>query len=1084
MKERLRASDYRFIADLPGAAGGHDLVSACAISTARSRKLPSISTSIATTRATSPEDSSSDQGYRIGRLPPGLAVSPTTTTPRPSWSARPGWSTPTGSWARACACGAGPTAGSARCRRKSTASRSRRAANWRASSIELPEDAARPAATPAQARALAEDFLRDPPAPRSRIARFRRGHRRARARIASTARSPGRSAISTWTTPPTAWRSRVLGNEVGGYREYLKIPEQWTRDYQRLRSKNEVAATIDTAVMLVLVVGMVIVDRAAGAPPRRALAARRAWSARSAIVLALPGAVERVPAARVRLSHHRFVRQFPLPRVSATRCSRRWAAGGLLFVLTAGAEPLYRETVRRQDLARQSLHARAACAPSASSSAPSSASRSPASSSRTRRRSTSWPTSTAPGRPPTCRIPICSTRDSRGCSCCSAASCRPSPKSFCSACSPSRFCGSSRAAWRWRSCWRASSGASATPAIRSSPSTFAAWKWASAAWRSGIIMLRCGILPTLVWHYSVDAMYSAMLLVRSHSLYFKLSGCGAAGIMVLPVSIALAAYWRRGGFEPETGLLNRDDVAEPGVQEAAAARTPRFDRGRRRLRRRPIPSPTVRWAPACAGRRRGARPRTRLARHPRRPLRRIARLPTFPRPGARRRRRLPQVAGPRSRRLPARHLSRRPLGGARFPRRQVLPGAPPSRAPPPPCSNATVPCRSGSRAISNRSTRKRSPSASIPKPARSPGFSHTIPETAPGADIDLERAREIAAQFANSLGWDTGAMDLKESSTEEKKARRDYSLEWEARPGDPRNVDETRWRVEVNVAGDRVTSARGFWKLPEAWQRGREQQNALAIAIAVLRIVTLAGSHRLWLVAAHAGHASGHRPLARRHPPRPARDAALPRRPAALLGLMLKNYRTDMPLETFQAMTYVIVAMSVIFGFLLMGAAAALSSPSIPTPCLRCAARIAPSWPSMPSPPCWPPPASVSRCINSRASCWIASTPRRCSPSAARTSSPAPPPPSPRSHRAVRGAADRCRPARPARAARLADYQTLDALRRRAARPVRHACPARSAPPASSSCSTPSRSPWPPPPSPSAGSSPAATTWPTPWCFG
>ena len=32
------------------------------------------------------------------------------------------------------------------------------------------------------------------------------------------------------------------------------------------------------------------------------------------------------------------------------------------------------------------------------------------------------------------------------------------------------------------------------------------------------------------------------MLVRSESLYFKLSGIGAAGIMVLPVLIALAAY--------------------------------------------------------------------------------------------------------------------------------------------------------------------------------------------------------------------------------------------------------------------------------------------------------------------------------------------------------------------------------------------------------------------------------------------------------------------------------------------------------------------------------------------------------------
>src|ERR1035437_10260666 len=84
-----------------------------------------------------------------------------------------------------------------------------------------------------------------------------------------------------------------------------------------------------------------------------------------------------------------------------------------------------------------------------------------------------------------------------------------------------------------------------------------------------------------------------------------------------------------------------------------------------------------------------------------------------------------------------------------------------------------------------------------PETGRVTGFGHTIPETRPGADIPPKRAREIAAQFAASLGWDTAAMDLKESSAEKKKARRDHSVVWEARPGDPRNVDQTRWRVQV-----------------------------------------------------------------------------------------------------------------------------------------------------------------------------------------------------------------------------------------------------------------------------------------------
>ena len=190
--------------------------------------------------------------------------------------------------------------------------------------------------------------------------------------------------------------------------------------------------------------------------------------------------------------------------------------------------------------------------------------------------------------------------------------------------------------------------------------------------------------------------------------------------------------------------------------------------------------------------------------------------------------------------------------------------------------------------------------------------------------LSRTRPRNRRTGSPHSIGWDTSAMDLKESSAEMKKARRDYSLEWEARPGDPRNVDETRWRVEVNVAGDRVTSARGFWKLPEDWQRGRERENALAIAISVLRIVTLAGLivYALWLLIQGTRHGIVRwRPAIRLAIPA---TILFPVAPLLSAGLMLKNYRTDVPLETFQALTYVTLAMSVIFGFLYLGAAAAI----------------------------------------------------------------------------------------------------------------------------------------------------------------
>jgi len=100
-----------------------------------------------------------------------------------------------------------------------------------------------------------------------------------------------------------------------------------------------------------------------------------------------------------------------------------------------------------------------------------------------------------------------------------------------------------------------------------------------------------------------------LLLVRSESLYFKLSGFGAAGIMVLPVLIALVAYWRHGGFAPETGLLNRDDVAEPDAAPATAAArsdSPADADSREAHRWRSsaarCPRPTARSALACVGR--------------------------------------------------------------------------------------------------------------------------------------------------------------------------------------------------------------------------------------------------------------------------------------------------------------------------------------------------------------------------------------------------------------------------------------------------------------------------------------------------
>ena len=89
----------------------------------------------------------------------------------------------------------------------------------------------------------------------------------------------------------------------------------------------------------------------------------------------------------------------------------------------------------------------------------------------------------------------------------------------------------------------------------------------------GFVMLRYGVVPLLVWHFTVDALYTALVLLRSGNTYYIVSGALAAGILLLPLFASLVLYARRGGFLSATGLTNgeRGFVAEPADVAAAAA---------------------------------------------------------------------------------------------------------------------------------------------------------------------------------------------------------------------------------------------------------------------------------------------------------------------------------------------------------------------------------------------------------------------------------------------------------------------------------------------------------------------------------
>jgi membrane protease YdiL (CAAX protease family) len=773
---------------------------------------------------------------------------------------------------------------------------------------QLPEDATRPAATPEQARALAEEFLR------ARLDRDPASLDFVEASEIDRAHRTDRTF--TWkerdfNLHDAANRVEVTlyGNEVAGYREVLKIPEQWTRDYERLRSKNDMAEYADTALVVALMLGLLatIVMRVRGQDVR--------WGRAAAIGSVGAG-----------LSFLASLNQFPLQEfgypttdsygsfVSSQALQALMAAlgyGGLLFVIAAGAEPLYRAAfpgrISLVNLFRPSglrtkrffLGAILGIALTGTFIAYQTVFYIVAS------RHGAWAPADVPyddllnTRFPWLFVlfggffPAVSEEFLF----------RMFAIPFLRKVTRSLAVAVVLAAFLW------GFGHTGYP---NQPFYIRGVEVGIGGVALGLIMLRWGILPTLVWHYSVDAMYSAMLLLRSHNLYFRLSGAASAGLVALPVALALAAYLVRGGFEPETGLLNADEEGpapqpeDVSPEPAAAAIGYRALGPRHRLAAAGVAVACL-LTPLLHTSHFGDSPAYKLPSGQAR-----AAADAFLRergldPGAFQAVTYPSVHWGGDDSLAAKYFLERgsvSAASAMFERFRPVQVWATRYFKPLEQEETTV--------------------AVQPETGKVTGFGTSVPEDRPGADLTPDAARQVAMAFAASQGWDLGAMELKESNSERKKARRDYTLVWEARPGDARNVEEARYRLEIVVSGDRATAARAYWKLPEEWSRNRERQNAISVAMLALRIAAICGAvvWALWLLIRNtrAGLVPWRATLTLAAVPAVLAVAG----PLLSLPLLLKEYPTAIPLGTFEAMEYAILAMTVIFVFIMMAAAAAL----------------------------------------------------------------------------------------------------------------------------------------------------------------
>jgi len=86
---------------------------------------------------------------------------------------------------------------------------------------------------------------------------------------------------------------------------------------------------------------------------------------------------------------------------------------------------------------------------------------------------------------------------------------------------------------------------------------------------AGVVMLRWGILATLVWHYTVDAALVGLLLIRSSSLYFKISGIVVGLAILIPFSYTVYSRIKRASFEEDADLRNDAVDSEDAVPPEA-----------------------------------------------------------------------------------------------------------------------------------------------------------------------------------------------------------------------------------------------------------------------------------------------------------------------------------------------------------------------------------------------------------------------------------------------------------------------------------------------------------------------------------
>ena len=356
----------------------------------------------------------------------------------------------------------------------------------------------------------------------------------------------------------------------------------------------------------------------------------------------------------------------------------------------------------------------------------------------------------------------------------------------------------------------------------------------------GYIFLRFGILAPLVWHYTIDALYTSLILFRSSNSYFIVSAALSAGLMLLPLAVALVLYLRQRRFADPTPLLNKS--AAPAAPEAGADEptAPQPAAPAPTFAYTPLSKRRMGWAAAVVVASLGF-----FALDYEKPLNFVD----------------VRLTQAEAKAKAIEHLAAAGADASAYEVVTYYQNQPDAMA-------IRYILERDSVAVVNRlyqedllaslwvtrffryGEKEEYRVAVHPEDGSLYSINHLLAEEAEGADLEEAQAQAIAVDHLRSFGLDPERLELKEASSEKLPNRRDHRFVFEAVEGDGRNVDELRYRVRVNVAGDEPVSIYRFLKVPEDWQRERQESTTLKTALSGLLIVLIAAVvlHGLWLL--------------------------------------------------------------------------------------------------------------------------------------------------------------------------------------------------------------------------------------------